>query len=586
MPTVSQLLVEYLKKEGVNVVFGYPGASVLPLYTALENSGIKNILVRHEQNAGHAANGYARITGRPGVCMATSGPGATNLITAIATAYMDSVPMVVITGQVMSELIGRDVFQEADITGACEPFVKHSYLIKEAGDTPRVIKEAFHIASTGRPGPVLVDIPVDIMRSVISDDASLYPKTVNITGYKPCLDGHKMQIKRAADAIKNAQKPVICAGGGAFISGAQKLVAQLAAQIDAPVISTLMGTGIMPKNNPLYLGMFGTHGTARSNFALYNADLLIVCGARLGDRAVARANQLSSGTTVIHIDIDPAEIGKNIKTEIPIVGDLSRTLSKLIKLVEKADHGSWIKDCTKSDIKISKAEKKDVSSLGINPAEFIEKLTSRLPDGCTLCADVGRNQMWSARHFMCDNGRFLTSGGMGTMGYSIPAAIGASFALGRVVCIEGDGSIQMNLQELQTLVTYNLPVTVFVYNNAGYLSIKTTQRAFFDGRFVGSEAGSGVRLPSLEKLAAAYGLPYFKLASNQELDNTLPRIFATPGPTLVEVMLDPFEVLGPKAASWKRPDGTMVSAPLEDMAPFLPWEEFTRQMIIPPIPRT
>ena len=531
MPTVSKLLVEYLKEEGVKVVFGYPGASVLPLYTALENSGIKNILVRHEQNAGHAANGYARITGRPGVCMATSGPGATNLITAIATAYMDSVPMVVITGQVMSELIGRDVFQEADITGACEPFVKHSYLIKEAADTPRVIKEAFHIASTGRPGPVLVDIPVDIMRSVISDDASLYPKTVNITGYKPCLDGHKMQIKRAADAIKNAQKPVICAGGGAFISGAQKLVAQLAAQIDAPVISTLMGTGIMPKNNPLYLGMFGTHGTARSNFALYNADLLIVCGARLGDRAVARANQLSSGTTVIHIDIDPAEIGKNIKTEIPIVGDLSRTLSKLIKLVEKADHGSWIKDCTNSDIKISKAEKKDVSSLGINPADFIEKLTSRLPDGCTLCADVGRNQMWSARHFMCDNGRFLTSGGMGTMGYSIPAAIGAKLANKNAftVAICGDGAFQMAMNELATVVQNDVDIKIIIMNNhcLGLINELYDQN--------GDKSTNLGRYPDYKKIAEAYGVGYMHLDSACDLSDFTERLIKYKGCVLAEV---------------------------------------------------
>ena len=533
MPTVSQLLVEYLKKEGVNVVFGYPGASVLPLYTALENSGIKNILVRHEQNAGHAANGYARITGRPGVCMATSGPGATNLITAIATAYMDSVPMVVITGQVMSELIGRDVFQEADITGACEPFVKHSYLIKEAADTPRVIKEAFHIASTGRPGPVLVDIPVDIMRSVISDDASLYPKTVNITGYKPCLDGHKMQIKRAADAIKNAQKPVICAGGGAFISGAQKLVAQLAAQIDAPVISTLMGTGIIPKNNPLYLGMFGTHGTARSNFALYNADLLIVCGARLGDRAVARANQLSSGTTVIHIDIDPAEIGKNIKTEIPIVGDLSRTLSKLIKLVEKAD-GSWIKDCTKSDIKISKAEKKDVSSLGINPAEFIEKLTSRLPDGCTLCADVGRNQMWSARHFMCDNGRFLTSGGMGTMGYSIPAAIGAKLANKNAftVAVCGDGAFQMAMNELATVVQSNVDIKIVIMNNHCLGLINELYDQNGDNDRTCTDLG---RCPDYKKIAEAYGVGYMHLDSACDLSDFTERLIKHEGCVIAEV---------------------------------------------------
>ena len=534
MPTVSQLLVEYLKKEGVNVVFGYPGASVLPLYTALENSGIKNILVRHEQNAGHAANGYARITGRLGVCMATSGPGATNLITAIATAYMDSVPMVVITGQVMSELIGRDVFQEADITGACEPFVKHSYLIKEAADTPRVIKEAFHIASTGRPGPVLVDIPVDIMRSVISDDASLYPKTVNITGYKPCLDGHKMQIKRAADAIKNAQKPVICAGGGAFISGAQKLVAQLAAQIDAPVISTLMGTGIMPKNNPLYLGMFGTHGTARSNFALYNADLLIVCGARLGDRAVARANQLSSGTTVIHIDIDPAEIGKNIKTEIPIVGDLSRTLSKLIKLVEKADHGSWIKDCTKSDIKISKAEKKDVSSLGINPAEFIEKLTSRLPDGCTLCADVGRNQMWSARHFMCDNGRFLTSGGMGTMGYSIPAAIGAKLANKNAftVAVCGDGAFQMAMNELATVVQSDVDIKIIIMNNHCLGLINELYDQNGDNDRTCTDLG---RCPDYKKIAEAYGVGYMHLDSACDLSDFTERLIKHEGCVIAEV---------------------------------------------------
>lgn len=536
MPMVSGLLVEYLKEEGVKVVFGYPGASILPLYTALENSGIKNILVRHEQNAGHAANGYARITGRPGVCMATSGPGATNLITAIATAYMDSVPLVVITGQVMSEFIGRDVFQEADITGACEPFVKHSYLIKDAADTPRIIKEAFHIASTGRPGPVLVDIPVDIMRTEISDEASVYPKTVNITGYKPCLDGHKMQIKRAADAIKNAQKPVICAGGGAFISGAQKLVGELSEKIDAPVISTLMGTGVMPKENPLYLGMFGTHGTARSNFALYNADLLIVCGARLGDRAVARANQLSSGTTVIHIDIDPAEIGKNIKTEIPIVGDLSRTLSKLIKLTEKADHGDWIKACQKSDDRNTGEKNKNdgTSDGGINPAEFIETLTSKLPENCTLCADVGRNQMWSARHFMCTGGRFLTSGGMGTMGYSIPAAIGAKLANKNAftLAICGDGAFQMAMSELATIAQNDIDVKIIIMNNhcLGLINELYDQS--------GDNIHSCTQLsdfPDYKKIAEAYGIGYMRLCLANDISDFADKLIAHKGCVLAEV---------------------------------------------------
>ena len=324
----AEIMVKCLEAEGVDIVFGYPGAAICPFYDKVYDSSITHILVRQEQNAAHAASGYARCSNRPGVCVATSGPGATNLITGIATAYTDSIPIVAITGQVRSDLLGRDVFQEADITGACEPFVKHSYLVSKTEDLPRVFKEAFHIASTGRPGPVLIDIPVDIQENEI--ESFEYPESVNIIGYKPNTKGHAIQVKKAVEAINASKRPVIVSGGGVLSSGIKLKLQKFAETTGIPVISTMMGIGVMPSEHELYLGMLGTHGKAVANRALHEADLVIVCGARLGDRAVAAPDQMSENTKVIHIDIDPAEIGKNVKTEIPIVGDMKNVINMLL----------------------------------------------------------------------------------------------------------------------------------------------------------------------------------------------------------------------------------------------------------------
>ena len=320
----AQIMVKCLEKEGVKVVFGYPGAAICPFYDELYQSEIHHILVRQEQNAGHAASGYARASGKPGVCIATSGPGATNLITGLATAYMDSIPIIAITGQVRSDLLGRDVFQEVDITGACEPFTKHSYLVKNTADLPRVFKEAFHIAATGRPGPVLIDIPIDIQQNETSEFH--YPEKAEIIGYKPRSSGHPLQIKRAAAALKESKRPLICSGGGVLSSGTKLKLLAFAEKTGIPVVSTMMGIGVMPSEHPLYLGMLGSHGKACANKAIHQADCIILCGARVGDRAVASPDQIAEKATIIHIDIDPAEIGKNMKAHIPIVGDMNLSL--------------------------------------------------------------------------------------------------------------------------------------------------------------------------------------------------------------------------------------------------------------------
>ena len=424
----AEIMVKCLEAEGVKVVFGYPGATICPFYDKLYDSDIKHVLVRQEQNAAHAASGYSRCSGLPGVCVATSGPGATNLITGIATAYADSVPMIAITGQVRSDLLGRDVFQEADITGACEPFVKHSYLVSKTEDLPRIFKEAFHIASTGRKGPVLIDIPMDIQQHEI--ECFEYPDSVNIIGYKPNTRGHAVQVRRAVEAIKKSRRPLIVSGGGVLSSGVKLKFQAFADKTRIPVISTMMGIGVMPSDHEMYLGMLGTHGKPVANRALHDADLVIVCGARLGDRAVAAPDQMSENTTVIHIDIDPAEIGKNVKTEIPIVGDMKNVLNMMIE--EIGDYvvpNQWqetVKGWKKSFFRTP--PKFDGF---VEPRALVARLSSMLRSKAILVADVGQNQIWCANNFMIRDGRFLTTGGMGTMGYSIPASVGVKFALRR-----------------------------------------------------------------------------------------------------------------------------------------------------------
>ena len=503
--TGAQIVLECLKKEGVSVVFGYPGATIAPFYDAIALDGsIKHVLVRQEQNAGHAASGYSRASGKVGVCCTTSGPGATNLITGLATAYMDSIPMVALTGQVRSDLLGRDVFQEADITGACEPFTKHSYLATDTQELPTIIKEAFHIASTGRPGPVLIDLPQDTLEREFQGEF-VYPDSVDIIGYKPRTKGHPLQMKRALEAIAKAERPVICAGGGVVSAQSRRELLRFAEKLDIPVVSTLMGVGMMPTEHPLYMGMLGTHGIYSANYAIHHADLVILCGARVGDRAMSKPDQIAGKAQIIHIDIDPAEIGKNMKADIPIVGDIRTVLRHIIDKSEDMKHDEWV-----SDLKQRKAEHTPVFASvpgQVDPRNFMRTLSEIVSrrSKAILVADVGENQIWSANNFAFRGGRFLTSGGLGTMGYSLGAALGAKLAkpARQVFAVCGDGSFQMMMCELATLVQHGISVKVVIMQNNRLGMVRELQEKLYEGRY------SGVLLdgsPDFVKLAQAYGI--------------------------------------------------------------------------------
>ena len=531
----AKIMVECLEAEGVNTIFGYPGAAICPFYDALINSSVRHVLVRQEQNAGHAANGYARISGRPGVCVVTSGPGATNLVTAIASAYMDSIPKVAITGQVQSELIGRDVFQEADITGACEPFTKHSYLVKRTEDLPRIFKEAFYIASTGRPGPVLIDVPVDIQTNEIKNYR--YPETVDIIGYKPSLKGNGLQIKRACEAVSASKRPVICAGGGVFSSKAEKALAEFARKADIPVVNTLMGIGAVPSEDRLCLGMLGTHGVKMANEAIQNADLLLLCGARVGDRSMASPNQVAKRTKIIHIDVDPAEIGKNMQANIPIVGDLSNVLIQMCERIEKLDHSEWIEKCREHKEQICKSK---MSGGYIDPKSFMRLLSEKVDDNAVLVADVGQNQIWSANCFKIRNGRFLTSGGMGTMGYSVPASVGAWLASPdrQVIAVCGDGSFQMQMMELGTIKQHGVKNKIIVMNNTKLGMVRELQDKNYEGRHSGVDLTGS---PDFNLLAQAYGIPHNCISNMSEAQDAIDEMLRTDGPFLLECTVSPEE---------------------------------------------
>ena len=532
MMTAAQAIIKSLEQEGVKIVFGYPGATVCPLYDAMIGSQIRHILVRQEQAAGHAASGYARMTGQAGVCIATSGPGAANLVTAIASAYLDSIPVIAITGQVRSDLIGRDVFQEIDITGACEPFVKHSYLVKDAQSLPRVIKEAFYIATTGRPGPVLIDIPIDVQTASL--EKFVYPERVDIIGYKPRVKGHAVQIKRALAALEKAQRPVICAGGGVFSAGGQEVLMQFAECADIPVVTTMMGVGVLPHDHPLHLGMLGTHGVARANWGLYNADLLIICGARVGDRAVAKAGQISESTTVVHIDVDPAEIGKNLPTQIPIVGDVKTVLGDMLAKMKPMHHTQWRQDCAEHARQFVCG---DIQGF-LNPGKFLDTLSARMTAGGVMVADVGQNQIWAANHFAVADGRFLTSGGMGTMGYSLPAAIGAKMACPQrqVVAICGDGSFQMSMAELATVCQHDIDVKIVIMKNMRLGLIREIQDDLYAGRHTAIFLEGS---PDFIQLAAAYGVQGAHLRDNADIPAAVDQMLTSRGAYVLECSISP-----------------------------------------------
>ena len=505
------MMVKCLEAEGVRVIFGYPGAAICPFYDALGKTDVRQVLVRQEQHAAHMASGYARASGEVGVCVATSGPGATNLLTGIATAYMDSIPMVAITGQVCIDQLGRDSFQETDITGACESVTKHSYLVKEASDIPRIIKEAFHIASTGRPGPVLIDIPEDVQMAEVS--GFLYPKTVDIAGYKPKFSGHPMQIKRALEAMKQAKKPIICCGGGVVLSGAREEMTAFAQKSGIPIVSTMMGIGVMPMDSPVYLGMIGRFGRTYANRSIREADLIIFCGARVGDRAVAFPDQIAETAKVIHIDVDPAEIGKNMRADIPIVGDIKQVLGMLSVKTERVDCPAWIDRVL--EYKRSYKPHGEASEDFVEPRFFIRELSEMMEENAILVADVGQSQIWAARNFSQKEGRFLPSGGLGTMGYALPAAIGAKLGKPRrqVVAVAGDGAFQMSMCELATAAACDIPVKLIIMDNNRLGMVRELQDIHYGGRH-NSTVTTGN--PDFVMLCKAYGIKTLLAESNRQ----------------------------------------------------------------------
>ena len=516
--TGAEALIESLKKEGVEHIFGYPGGAVLPIYDVLyKEKALKHILTRHEQGAAHAADGYARATGKVGVCMATSGPGATNLTTGIATAYMDSIPMVAITGQVATPLIGRDSFQEADVTGITQPITKHNYLVKNAEDIPQIIKEAFHIAKTGRPGPVVIDIAKDAQTKKFKFK---YPDKLDLPGYKPTLKGHPRQIKAAAKMISISQRPVIYAGGGVITSGATKELKEFAEKLNLPVTTTMMGLGAFPDDHPLALHMLGMHGTAYANYAVQECDLLIAIGARFDDRVTGHLATFAPKAKHIHIDIDPAEIGKNVRADVPIVGDAKQTLKDLIARVEmeRGKHEAWLKQIENWKNKYPLTYKKDKY---LKPQYVVEMIYQVTKGEAIVCTEVGQNQMWAAQYYKFNKPRtWISSGGLGTMGYGFPAAIGAQVGKPDAVVfdIAGDGSIQMNIQELTTAVNNKLPIKIAVLNNCYLGMVRQWQELLYEKRYSQTDLCNN---PDLVKIAEAFGAVGMRITRPEEVKKAL-----------------------------------------------------------------
>jgi len=535
--TGAQALVESLKLANVEHMFGYAGATICPAVDALANAPeIGYTLVRTEQNAGHMASGYYRVTGKVGVCMVTSGPGATNLITGIATAYMDSIPMVAITGQVPSHLLGRDIFQEVDITGAVAPFSKHSYLVKDANDIPRVVAEAFHIASTGRPGPVLIDLPIDIQEQELKEFH--YPEQVNLRSYKPSVRGNDLQIKRVVAAIEAAQRPVICAGGGVFLSHAEQELRELAERTHIPVVTTMMGLSLLPTEHPLNMGMLGAHGNVYANKAVAKSDLLIMIGCRVADRAILSPAELAKRTAIVHIDVDPAEIGKNMKAAIPVVGEVKAVISQLLKRLEKRSGGEWLEKL--QHFRRQELTRPLPSREGyIFPGTLLRALGDKLRYNAAVCVDVGQNQIWACKHLKLGGGRFLTSGGLGTMGYSLPAAVGVKVAQPerQTVVICGDGSFQMSMNELAAVSAAGMDIKIVLFQNniLGLVHQIQSTPAYPAGPFGVSLDGS----PDFSVIADAYGIQNRTLSDEAELDEALDEMLSSEGSYLLICRVHP-----------------------------------------------
>jgi acetolactate synthase-1/2/3 large subunit len=532
--TGARILIEGLQREGVETIFGYPGGVVLPIYDELYDSSLRHILVRHEQAAAHAADGFARASGRVGVCLATSGPGACNLVTGIATAYMDSVPMVAITGQVPTSLLGNDAFQESDITGITLPITKHNYLVKRAEDLGHVLREAFYIAGTGRQGPVLIDLPKDVSNKPIEYE---FPEREPMTlrGYQPTLRGHARQIEKAVEMVFEAERPLIYAGGGVISSEASAELLALAETLGIPVTTTLMGLGAIPCDHPLNLGMLGMHGTRSANYAVTESDLLIAIGARFDDRVTGKLDTFAAQARIIHIDIDPAEIGKNKKVDIPIVGDVRLVLQDMLaKIQKKKAYESWLARIRGWKEKYPLSYRKDGT---LRPQYIIEKLSELLKGEGIIVSEVGQNQMWTAQFYCFRKPRtWITSGGLGTMGYGFPAAMGAWFARPdqQVFDIAGDGSFQMNIQELSTVATNRIPVKVAILNNRFLGMVRQWQELFHDRRY------SFTELPPVDfvKVANAYGVDGIKVESVDEVVPALKAAIAADGPFVLDFRVE------------------------------------------------
>nr|WP_237690833.1 biosynthetic-type acetolactate synthase large subunit [Paenibacillus caui] len=532
--TGSEILLRSLLLEGVECVFGYPGGAVLYIYDALYGfSDFHHLLTRHEQGAIHAADGYARASGKVGVCIATSGPGATNLVTGIATAYMDSVPLVVITGNVATTLIGTDAFQEADITGITMPITKHSYLVRDVKDLSRVIHEAFHIANSGRKGPVLIDIPKDVSAATVLFEPS---ETMNLRGYNPTITPNRLQLEKVAAAIEEAERPVILAGGGVVYSGGHEELLEFVERTEIPITTTLLGLGSFPSGNSLWMGMPGMHGTYTANHGIQQSDLLICIGARFDDRVTGKLDGFAPKAKIVHIDIDPAEIGKNVHADIPVVGDVKTVLKQLNKMVKRTDKA----DAWRDQIRVWKAEKpfkyKDTND-GLKPQWVIEMLDETTHGQAIVTTDVGQHQMWTAQYYKFNQPRsWITSGGLGTMGFGFPSAIGAQMAHPDrlVISINGDGGMQMCSQELAICAINNIPVKIVVINNQVLGMVRQWQELIYDNRYSHIDlAGS----PDFVKLAEAYGVKGLRAANKEEAQAVWQEALETPGPVLVEFVV-------------------------------------------------
>lgn len=551
--TGAHIVLESLVKEGVSVMFGYPGGSVIPFFDAFADyKTLHHVLVRHEQGAAFAADGYARASGKVGVCLATSGPGATNLVTGIANAYMDSIPIVAITGQVRGDMIGSDAFQEVDILGITLPITKHNYFVEDAKDIPRIIKEAFYIARTGRPGPVHIDIPTDVFKQEINKFE--YPKKINLPGFKIQSKANDELIKPAVNLIKNSRKPVIICGHGVIISASEKELRELATRSHIPVVHTILGKGAFPESHKLSYGMLGMHGTAYANFAVHNADLVIGIGTRFDDRITGSLDTFAKKAKIIHIDIDPSEIGKNVKPYLSVVGDIKAVLNQMLEILPNKKHNDWIgriEGWTKS----YPLSTKDTDMITV--PKMLTELHKITKGKSIIVTDVGQHQMWTAQYYAQDeSGKFLTSGGLGSMGYGLPAAIGARFARPNeeIWLINGDGGIQMNIQELMTIAQEKLEIKIAIMNNGFLGMVRQWQELFYDKNYEGTPITS----PNFSLIAQAYGLTHLRCEKKEKIAGTIKAARDMKGTVICEFITEPEDNVFPMVAPGKGLKDTLI----------------------------